>query len=426
MNKKHIKISSYPPKEFLRECDPKIFSILKLEENRQREGIELIASENYVSPAVLETLATSFTNKYSEGLPGKRYYGGNQFIDMAEQLAIDRTKKLFGAEHVNVQPHSGNPANMCVYFALLNPGDTVLALSLDHGGHLSHGLPINFSGKWYNFIGYKTRKEDGFIDIDEVREIARKVRPKIILAGFSAYSRNLDWKHFKEIADEMEAITVADIAHIAGLIAGKQLENPVPIFDVVTTTTHKTLRGPRGAIIMCKEKYAKVIDKAVFPGIQGGPHEHTIAAKAVAFGEALTEEFQEYARNIIRNAQALSEALLKRGFKIVTGGTDNHLMLVDLRPKNLTGNIAEKALEKANIYVNKNLIPYDPQKPMVTSGIRLGTPAVTTRGMKIFDMDRVADFIDRVLQNIDDEEKIKKIGQEVREFAASFPIFVFS
>lgn len=426
MNKRHIKIDSYPSKELLRRGDPEIFSILKLEEKRQRDGVELIASENYVSPTVLEAMSTAFTNKYAEGLPGRRYYGGNQFIDMAEQIAINRAKKLFGAEYVNVQPHSGNPANMCVYFALLEPGDTVLGLSLDHGGHLSHGLPINFSGKWYNFIGYKTRKEDGFIDMDEVQELARKIRPKMILAGFSAYSRHLNWKQFKEIADEVGAITMADIAHIAGLIAGKQLENPVPIFDVVTTTTHKTLRGPRGAIIMCKEKYAKVIDKAVFPGIQGGPHEHIIAAKAVAFGEALTEEFQEYAKNIIQNAQALANALIKRGFKIVTRGTDNHLMLVDLRPKNLTGNVAEKALERANIYVNKNLIPYDPQKPMVTSGIRLGTPVVTTRGMNASDMEQIADFIDRVLQNVNDEEKIRKIGEEVREFAASFPIFVFS
>jgi len=417
---------TYPPKDILRKNDSEAFSILELEEGRQREGIELIASENYASPAVLEALGTVFTNKYAEGVPGKRYYGGNQFIDLIEQLAIDRAKKLFGAEHVNVQPHSGNPANMCVYFALLEPGDTVLGLSLAHGGHLSHGLPINFSGKWYNFIGYTTRKEDGFIDMEEVRELAKKTRPKMILAGFSAYSRNVNWKQFKEIADEVGAITMADIAHIAGLIAGKQLENPVPIFDVVTTTTHKTLRGPRGAIIMCKERYAAAIDRAVFPGIQGGPHEHTIAAKAVAFKEDSTVEFQRYAKNVIQNAQALSEGLIRRGFKIVSGGTDNHSMLVDLRPKNLTGKVAEKALEKAGISVNKNMIPYDPQKPMVTSGIRLGTPAITTRGMDTSDMEQVADFIDRVLQNVDDDAKIKEIADEVKEFATSFPLFTWS
>ncbi|MBU4298775.1 serine hydroxymethyltransferase [Patescibacteria group bacterium] len=416
----------YPPKDILRKNDSEAFRILELEERRQREGIELIASENYVSPTVLEAMSTAFTNKYAEGVPGKRYYGGNQFIDEIEQLAIDRAKKLFGAEHINVQPHSGNPANMCVYFALLEPGDTVLGLSLDHGGHLSHGLPINFSGKWYKFIGYKTGKEDGFIDMNEVRKLARKTRPKMILAGFSAYSRNMDWKQFKEIADEVGAITMADIAHIAGLIAGKQIENPVPIFDVVTTTTHKTLRGPRGAIIMCKEKYAKSIDRAVFPGIQGGPHEHTIAAKAVAFKEASAEEFQSYTKKIIQNAQALAKALVERGFRIVSGDTDNHLMLVDLMPKNLTGNVAEKALEKAGIYVNKNLIPYDPQKPMVTSGIRLGTPAITTRGMNTSDMEQIANFIDRVLQNISDDAKIKEIAKDVKEFATSFPIFTWS
>lgn len=414
----------YPPKDILRKNDSEAFSILELEEERQREGIELIASENYASPAVLETLSTAFANKYSEGLPGKRYYGGNQYIDMVEQLTIDRAKNIFQAEHVNVQPHSGNPANMCVYFAFLNPGDTVLSLSLAHGGHLSHGLGVNFSGKWYNFISYKT-DENGFINMKEVEELARKHRPKMILVGFSAYSRNPDWKRFKEIADEVGAITMADIAHIAGLIAGKQLENPVPIFDVVTTTTHKTLRGPRGAIIMCKEKYGKLIDKAVFPGIQGGPHEHSIAAKAVCFGEASMEKFQEYAKRIIENARALSNALIDRGYKIITGGTDNHCMLVDLRPKNLTGNVATNALEKAEISVNKNLIPYDTQKPTVTSGIRLGTPAITTRGMDTSDMEQVADFIDRVLQNVDDDAKIKKIADEVKRFAASFPIFTW-
>ncbi len=415
----------YPlKKEFLREEDPEVFRISQLEDKRIKEGIELIASENYVSPAVLEAMSTPFTNKYAEGLPGKRYYPGNQFIDEIESLAIERVKKIFQAEHANVQPLSGCPANMAVYFGLLNLGDTVLAQALDQGGHLSHGSPVSFSGKWYNFVHYHTN-EQGWIDMDEVEELAKKHRPKIILAGFSAYSRNLDWKRFREIADEVGAIAMADIAHIAGLIAGKQLANPVPIFDVVTTTTHKTLRGPRGAVIMCKEKYAKKIDKAVFPGIQGGPHEHIIAAKAVAFGENLTEGFQRYAKRIIENARALAAGLMNRGFKIITGGTDNHCMLVDLRPKGITGKAAQDALEKAGIYANKNLIPYDPQKPTITSGIRLGTPAVTTRGMKPPDMEKIADFIDRVVQNIENEEKIKEIREEVREFASSFPIFTW-
>lgn len=420
-----MKISIYPTKKFLKKYDPEVFKVLKQETRRQKEGIELIASENYVSNTVMDTMGSAFTNKYSEGVPYKRYYGGNQFIDIVENLAIERAKKLFNAEHVNVQPHSGNPANMSAYFALLEQGDTVLGLSLAHGGHLSHGLPINFSGKWYNFIGYTTKKDTGMINMDEMYELARKHKPKMILAGFSAYSRNIDWKAFKKIADEVGAITMADISHIAGLIAGKQLENPVPIFDVVTTTTHKTLRGPRGAMIMCKEQFAKAIDKAVFPGIQGGPHEHIIAAKAVAFKEALNPKFQQYAKNVILNAQALSQALIKLGFNIVTGGTSNHLMLVDLRAKKVTGNKAEKALERAEISVNKNLIPYDPEKPMITSGIRLGTPALTTRGMKPKDMEMVARFINEVLENIDDEKEIINIGKKVKKFSSKFPLFSF-
>ncbi len=420
-----MKISFYPTKKFLKQYDSKVFEVLKKETNRQKEGLELIASENYVSNTVMDAMGSAFTNKYSEGIPHHRYYGGNQFIDIVEDLAIQRAKKLFNAEHVNVQPHSGNPANMSVYFALLEHGDTVLGLSLAHGGHLSHGLPINFSGKWYNFIGYTTKKNTGTIDMNEMYMLAKKHKPKMILAGFSAYSRSIDWKAFKKIADEVGAITMADISHIAGLIAGKQLENPVPIFDVVTTTTHKTLRGPRGAMIMCKEKFAKAIDKAVFPGIQGGPHEHIIAAKAVAFKEALNPKFQQYAKNVISNAQALSDALIKLGFNIVTGGTSNHLMLVDLRTKNVTGNIAEKALEKAEISVNKNLIPYDPEKPVTTSGIRLGTPALTTRGMKPKDMITVANFINEVLGNIDNERKIKIIGNRVKKFSSKFPLFSF-
>lgn len=420
-----MKISSYPTKKFIKQYDPTVFKVLKQETNRQKEGIELIASENYVSNTVMDAMGSAFTNKYSEGVPHHRYYGGNQFIDVIEDLAIERAKKLFNAEHVNVQPHSGNPANMSTYFALLEQGDTVLGLSLAHGGHLSHGLPINFSGKWYNFIGYTTSKDTGMIDMDEMYMLAKKHKPKMILAGFSAYSRSVDWKAFKKIADEVGTITMADISHIAGLIAGKQLENPVPIFDVVTTTTHKTLRGPRGAMIMCKEKFAKAIDRAVFPGIQGGPHEHIIAAKAVAFKEALNPKFQQYAKNVILNAQALSEALIKLGFNIITGGTSNHLMLVDLRTKKVTGNIAEKALEKAEISVNKNLIPYDPEKPFITSGIRLGTPALTTRGMKPRDMVIVAHFINEVLNNIDNEKKIKIIGSNVKKFASKFPLYTF-
>lgn len=411
--------------KFVKDRDPEVFSIIEKEDRRQKEGIELIASENNISPAVLEALATSFSNKYAEGLPQKRYYTGCHHIDEIETLAIERAKKLFGVEHVNVQPLSGAPANLAVYFGLLNLGDTILALSLDHGGHLTHGSPANFSGKWYNFVWYHTKKEDGYIDMDEVYELAKKHRPKMILVGFSAYSRNPDWKKFKEIADEVGALTMADIAHIAGLIAGKQIENPVPIFDVVTTTTHKTLRGPRGAIIMCKEKYAKAIDKAVFPGIQSGPHENVICAKAVCFKEAMTEEFQRYSKRIIENARALAKALIERGYKIVSGGTDNHCFLVDLRPQNITGKEAVDVLEEAYIFTNKNLIPYDPQKPTVTSGIRLGTPIVTTRGLKSHHMDKIADFIDRVLKNREDRNEIMKIKNEVVEFISSFPIFTY-
>lgn len=407
----------------LQSQDPTTFDILQKEEARQKEGIELIASENYISPAVMSTLSTVFTNKYSEGLPGKRYYGGNQYIDEIENLAIERAKKLFSADHANVQPHSGNPANMAAYFALMEPGDSILGLSLDHGGHLSHGLGINFSGKYYNFIQYKTDPKTGYIDMDQVRDLARRHRPRVILAGFSAYSRTIDWKLFKEIANEVGAYTMADIAHIAGLIAAKQLENPMDYFDVVTSSTHKTLRGPRGGIILCKEELKAKIDKAVFPGLQGGPHEHTIAAKAVAFAEAAQPEFQAYGRQVILNAQKLASEMIKRGYDIVTGGTDNHLMLVDLTKKHLTGDVAEKALEKVDISVNKNLIPYDSQKPMVTSGIRIGTPTITTRGMKEDDMGTVAGLIDQTLENRDDYSKLEEIKQSVHSFASGFELF---
>ena len=400
-----------------------VYEIIKREEQRQKEGIELIASENYVSKAVLEAMGSVLTNKYSEGYPGKRYYGGNEIIDQAEGLAIERAKQLFDAEHVNVQPLSGSPANLAVYMALLDPGDKVLGFSLDQGGHLSHGHPLNFSGKLYTIVPYFAKKGTEIIDMDEVEEIALREKPKMVLAGFSAYSRNLDWKRFREISDKVGAFLFADIAHIAGLIAGKQLENPVPICDVVSTTTHKTLRGPRGAMIMCKEKFASAIDKAVFPGVQGGPHDHINAAKAIAYGEALKPEFKEYSKQIIKNAQALSSALQSRGYRIVSGGTDNHLMLVDLfGSKQITGKEAEKVLEHVGISINKNMIPFDPRKPMDPSGIRLGTPALTTRGAKEKDMETVAGLLDSALMNRTDENKLTDIKRQVKEFSLKFPV----
>ncbi len=403
--------------------DPKLYEILKREEQRQKEGIELIASENYVSRAVLEAMGSILTNKYSEGYPGKRYYGGNEIIDQSETLAIERAKELFGAEHINVQPLSGSPANLAVYMALLNPGDKVLGFSLDQGGHLSHGHPLNFSGKLYSIIPYFVKKENEIIDMDEVEKLAMEHKPKMILAGFSAYSRSLEWKRFRDIADKVGAFLFADIAHIAGLIAGKQLENPIPYCDVVSTTTHKTLRGPRGAMIMCKEKFASAIDKAVFPGVQGGPHDHINAAKAVAYGEALKPEFAEYSKQVIKNAQKLSSALTEKGYRVISGGTDNHLILIDLfGSKNITGKEAEKALEHVGISINKNMIPFDPRKPLDPSGIRLGTPALTTRGCKEADIQTVADLIDETLQNRSDENQLSKIKEKVREFSLKFPV----
>ena len=403
--------------------DFELYEIIKREEQRQKEGVELIASENYVSKAVLEAMGSILTNKYSEGYPGKRYYGGNEIIDQAETLAINRAKELFGAEHVNVQPLSGSPANLAVYMGLLNPGDKVLGFSLDQGGHLSHGHPLNFSGKLYTIVPYFVKKETEIIDMDEVEVIALRERPKMILAGFSAYSRSLDWKRFREIADKVGAFLFADIAHIAGLIAGKQLENPIPYCDVVSTTTHKTLRGPRGAMIMCKEKFASAIDKAVFPGVQGGPHDHINAAKAVAYAEALRPEFREYSKQIIDNARALSSALQNKGYRVISGGTDNHLMLIDLfGSKQITGKEAEKALEQAGISINKNMIPFDPRKPLDPSGIRLGTPALTTRGCKEADMQTVADLIDETLMHRSDEAKLTQIKDKVKEFALKFPV----
>jgi len=407
----------------LKRSDPEITALIEKEKFRQKEGLELIASENYVSRAVLEAMGSVLTNKYSEGYPGKRYYGGNAVIDEVESLAIERAKRLFGAEHVNVQPLSGSPANLAVYMALLSPGDKVLGFSLDQGGHLSHGHPLNFSGKLYTIIPYTVKRDTEVIDMDELEAIALREKPKMILAGFSAYSRNLDWERFKEIADKIGAFTFADIAHIAGLIAGKQLESPIPHFDVVSTTTHKTLRGPRGAMIMCKEKFAKDVDRAVFPGVQGGPHDHINAAKAVAFGEALAPEFEEYSARVIRNAKALASALAKRGYRIVSGGTDNHIVLVDMYgSKQVTGKEAEHALEEVNISINKNMIPYDPRKPMDPSGVRLGTPAVTTRGLSETDMEAVAGFIDRAIAERENPSRLAEIKSAVREFALKFPV----
>jgi len=402
--------------------DRDLFELIEAEKKRQAEGIELIPSENYTSEAVMEACGSILTNKYSEGYPGKRYYGGQENVDKIETLAIERAKQLFGAEHANVQPYSGSPANYEVYFALLNFGDTVMGLKLDQGGHITHGLPIGFSGKAYNFIPYEVDRETGKIDMEKVRALALEHKPKMIVAGFTAYPRDIEWKKFREIADEVGAIAMADISHTAGLIARGELENPVPYFDVVMTTTHKTLRGPRGAMIMCKEKYAKDIDRAVFPGMQGGPHEHIIAGKAVAFGEALKPEFKEYAKQIRKNARHLAEELMKRGFKLVSDGTDTHLILVDLTNKGVPGKVAQATLDTVGITLNKNTVPFDPRSPMDPSGIRLGTPAVTTRGMKEPEMERIADWIDRVISNIDNVEMHKQIKEEVREMCLKFPV----
>lgn len=406
----------------LKQEDPIVAGILEGEMHRQSEGLELIPSENYVSEAVLEAAGSIFTNKYSEGYPGKRYYGGQEFTDKVETVAIERAKELFGAEHVNVQPYSGSPGNTAIYFALLQYGDTVMGLKLDHGGHITHGLPISFSGRSYNFVAYEVDKDTGRIDYDKVEAMAVEHKPKMIVAGFTAYPRDIDWKRFRAICDKVGAIAMADISHTAGLIAGKALENPVPYFDVVMTTTHKTLRGPRGAMIMCKEKYAKDIDRAVFPGLQGGPHENVIAAKAVAFGEALKPEFQEYAKQIIKNAGHLATKLTEYGFTLVSGGTDTHLILVDLTNKGVPGKEAQVALDRVGITLNKNTIPFDPNPPFNPSGIRLGTPAVTTRGMKEPEMERIAGWINEVITNIKDEAMYTRVKKEIEEMCMKFPV----
>jgi glycine hydroxymethyltransferase len=411
-----------PPGEALRAQDPELAGYIEEEIARQSDGLELIASENFVSPAVLEALGSPLTNKYAEGLPHKRYYGGCEVVDKAEQLAIDRAKKLFGADHANVQPHAGAQANAAVYLAFLKPGDTVLGLNLSMGGHLTHGSPVNFSGLLYHVVAYGVN-DDGLIDMNEVEALALEHTPKMIIAGYSAYSRVLDFARFAEIAKKVGAILMVDMAHFAGLVAAGVYPSPVPHADVVTTTTHKTLRGPRGGLILCKAEHAKTIDKAVFPGTQGGPLEHCIAAKAVAFGEALQPEFKAYCARVVANAKALAGALADRGYHIVSGGTDNHLMLVDLRNKNLTGKVAEQALDKAGITVNKNTVPKETQSPFVTSGIRLGTPALTTRGMGTAEMVKVAALIDEVLHAPEDPAVHASVREKVRTLTAEFPLY---
>ncbi len=411
------------PLQRLSEADPDVARLIREETRRQAEGLELIASENFVSPAVLEAAGSTLTNKYAEGYPGKRYYGGCEIVDQVEQLAIDRARKLFGADHVNVQPHSGSQANMAAYFALAQPGDTLLAMSLNFGGHLTHGSPVNFSGKLFKIVPYGLEQKTEVIDMDEVARLAREHRPRILVVGASAYPRTLHFDRFAQIARDVGAALVVDMAHIAGLVAVGLHPSPVPHAEIVTTTTHKTLRGPRGGMILCREAHAKALNSQIFPGIQGGPLEHVIAAKAVALGEALRPEFKDYQRRIVENAQALAVGLTRAGLRLVSGGTDNHLMLVDLRPKKLTGKIGEEALGKAGITVNKNMIPWDPEKPMTTSGIRVGTPALTTRGMGVAEMAIVARLIGRVLDAPGDEKGLAAVRGEVRELCGHFPLY---
>lgn len=403
--------------------DVELFEAMQHELGRQRENIELIASENFVSEAVMEAQGGVLTNKYAEGYPGRRYYGGCEFVDVAENLARDRAKELFGAEHANVQPHSGAQANMAVYFTVLEAGDTVLGMNLSHGGHLTHGSPVNFSGIQYNFVEYGVDKETEHIDYDVVAALAKEHKPKLIVAGASAYPRTIDFAKFREIADSVDAYLMVDMAHIAGLVAAGLHPNPVEHAHFVTTTTHKTLRGPRGGMILCKEEFAKAIDKSIFPGIQGGPLMHVIAAKAVAFGEALQPEFKDYQAQVIKNAQVLAQGLEEEGLRIVSGGTDNHLLLVDLRGIDITGKAAEHALDAAGITVNKNTIPFDPASPFVTSGIRVGTAAMTTRGLKEDDMREVARLIGRVLTNHEDEAVLTEAHEAVRALTAKFPLY---
>lgn len=407
----------------LKRYDPEVYAVIQQEAERQRGNIELIASENFVPDAVLEAAGSVLTNKYAEGYPGKRYYGGCEYVDVVENIARDRLKAAFGADHANVQPHAGANANTAVYFALLNPGDTVLGMNLAEGGHLTHGSPVNWSGKTYNFVSYGLDPETERVNMDTVAELARQHKPKLIVAGYSAYPRVLDFKRFREIADEVGAVLMVDMAHFAGLAATGYYPNPMEYAHIVTTTTHKTLRGPRGGAILCKAEFAQAIDKAIFPGMQGGPLMHIIAAKAVAFKQLSDPAYKAYCGQVVANAKVLAQAMIDRGFRLVTGGTDNHLMLVDLRPKGITGKAAEKVLDHVGITVNKNAIPQDPEKPFVTSGIRIGTPAVTTRGMKEAEMGQIADLIDRAISARDDEAALAAIKAEVHALTARFPLY---
>lgn len=407
----------------LKDSDAEVFGLEENETRRINQGLELIPSENFPSKSVLHALGSVLNNKYAEGYPGKRYYGGNEYIDKVENLAIERAKKLFGCEHANVQPYSGSPANLAVYFALMKFGDKFMGMNLAQGGHLTHGHKVNFSGKAYRVVQYGVDPKTHLIDYDEVRKLAKKEKPKIIVSGATAYPREFDFKAFHEIAEESGAVSMADIAHIAGLIVGGVHQSPFPFTDVVTTTTHKTLRGPRGAMIMCKERYAKDIDRAVFPGMQGGPHEHTIASVAVALKEAMRPEFKEYAKQIVKNAKSLADTLMDHGFTLVSGGTDNHLILVDLRNKKVTGQEAENALDKAGITVNKNMIPYDPRTPFDPSGIRLGTPAITTRGMKESEMKTIGELISNAIENSKNYVNLAKIRQEVLDLCKDFQVY---
>jgi glycine hydroxymethyltransferase len=409
--------------EMLANFDPEIALAIRRETERQEFSLELIASENFVSERVLEAQGSLLTNKYAEGYPGKRYYGGCEFVDVAEQLAIDRARQLFGAEHANVQPHSGSQANMAVYFGVCQPGDTILGMNLAHGGHLTHGSPVNFSGRLYNVVPYGVRRETGTIDYEEVERLAKEHRPKLIVVGASAYPRTIDFVAFRQIADSIGAPVMVDMAHIAGLVAGGVHPSPVPHAEFVTTTTHKTLRGPRGGMILCRESEAKKLNSQIFPGIQGGPLMHVIAAKAVALKEALEPSFRDYAVQVVNNARALAEGLMANGFNLVSGGTDNHLMLVDLSGSEVTGKAAEETLEKAGITVNKNAVPFDTRSPFVTSGFRIGTPAATTRGLKEPQMQQIADWISRALQNVGKEESLAVIRGEVRELCQGFPLY---
>lgn len=410
-------------KRNLKSVDPDIYALIQRETERQEYGLEMIPSENFVSEAVLEASGSVLTNKYAEGQPGKRYYGGCHVVDEVENIASARACELFGTEFANVQPHSGVQANQAVFEAFLKPGDTFMGLRLDHGGHLSHGSPVNFSGRHYKVVGYGVRQSDCMIDPDEVRSLARQHRPKLIIAGATAYSRKIDWKLFREVADEIGAVLMADIAHYSGLVAGGAYPSPVPFADIVTTTTHKTLRGPRSGMVMGREAHRKAINKAVFPGLQGGPHMHTIAAKAVMLREALSPDFKRYAAQVVKNAQALSDALIKHGLQVVSGGTDSHLLVVDLRPMNVTGKVAEETCDKVGITGNKNTVPFDPQPPSVCSGIRLGTPALTTRGMREAEMQQVAGFIVEALANAHNEAKLASVQEGVVELSRKFPLY---